>query len=95
MWRWRIGHESLSILFRFAHNPLSVLDPASLVYDIAVAFNSRRNSAQALLLHLHLKHKTTLEGGCVLVEMAGIEPASESECNCESTVRRRFFDLSS
>jgi hypothetical protein len=33
----RIGHESLSILLRFAHNLLSVLDPSSLVSDIAAA----------------------------------------------------------
>jgi site-specific DNA recombinase len=34
-------------------------------------------------------------GHTVDVEMARIEPASESECNCESTVRSSSFDLSS
>ena len=63
--------------------------------EIPLGCISPRNSAQALLLHLHLKHKTTLTGGCVLVEMGGNEPPSESGCDCESTVRRAFFDLSS
>ncbi len=35
------------------------------------ALNYPRNSAQALLLHLHRKHKTTLTGGCILVDMKG------------------------
>ena len=39
-----VGHESLSILFRFAYNLLSVLDPAShrSQAHIAAAFNPRR-----------------------------------------------------
>ncbi len=56
-------------------NLLSVLDPASAVFiskkgneNMPAALNSPRNSAQALLLHLHRKHKTTLTGGCVLVD---------------------------
>ena len=62
---------------------------------IASAFNSRRNSAQALLLHLHLIKKAH-KGGLIFikVEMARIEPASESGCDCESTVCRTFFNLS-
>jgi len=31
----------------------------------------------------------------VIVEMAGVEPASELGCDCESTVCRTFFGLKS
>ena len=51
-------------------------------------------SKAVCFLHFHLKHKTTLTGGYVLVEVTGIEPVSESGCDCESTVCRTFFVLS-
>lgn len=50
-----IGRELLSILFRYAHNLLIVLDPDSLASGIAMVFNPRTKQLQGSFLSAHEK----------------------------------------
>ncbi|MEN9920477.1 MAG: hypothetical protein RL538_370 [Candidatus Parcubacteria bacterium] len=80
------GHESLTIIVHYVPILVSVRDPVSAVFisrkgneNMPPTLISQRNSAQALLLHLHfVKLKPTLLWVLILlVEMGGNEPPSE------------------
>jgi hypothetical protein len=53
----KIGHELLSFLFHFVHKNLSTLDPASLAFGIAAAFDSSRKCRRALTSPAHYVSK--------------------------------------
>jgi hypothetical protein len=76
-----IGHELLSFLFHFVHKNLSTRDPASAVsifqkIETCFRLSILHASKAVCLLHLHLKYKSAHRGGCILVEMARVEPSS-------------------
>lgn len=76
LWRWGIGHGSLSILFRSSKNTKCPRPRRSCRKATSVRLSKPHASKAVCLLHLHKQNDRLCRRCFVIVEMGGFEPPS-------------------